>query len=518
MAKYLNQEQLKQINKNHNYESYDSVKSHTSKFINYQTELPNYGKRKTKLVDSLEEAIIKSGLKDGMTISFHHHFRHGDKTVEQVLKIIKKLKIKNLTISASSFTKAHDCLIDYIKSGVVTGLEGSALRGKLGDAISEGILPQPAIIRSHGGRARAIESGESHINVAFLAASTSDEMGNANGSHGTSSVGAFGYPMVDAQYADKVIIITDTIVSYPNNPISIPQTNVDYVVKVDEIGDSSKISSGEIHTSFSPKEIKIAQNIVKVITNTPGFKNGFSYQTGTGGASQSSLIMLGEEMVSRNIKAGFFLGGIIGEHVKFLETGLVDKLLDVQCFDLIAAQSIKENANHIEISASYYANPHTKGCATDKLDYGILSALEVDINFDINVLTGADGYIRGASGGHSDVAFGSDVSIVAVPLIRGRIPSITTKVQTVVTPGGTVDVVVTETGIAVNPLRKDLIEILNKAGVELKTITQLRDEAYTIIGQPQMIEYDKEHPVAIVEYRDGSVIDIIYKVKPYILD
>ncbi|MDV3166719.1 MAG: citrate lyase subunit alpha, partial ['Waltheria sp.' little leaf phytoplasma] len=39
--------------------------------------------------------------------------------------------------------------------------------------------------------------------------------------------------IVDAQYADKTIIITDTLVSYPNNPISIPQIYVDYVVKVE---------------------------------------------------------------------------------------------------------------------------------------------------------------------------------------------------------------------------------------------------------------------------------------------
>ena len=33
--------------------------------------------RQNKLVPSLEEAIRRTGLKDGMTISFHHHFRNG---------------------------------------------------------------------------------------------------------------------------------------------------------------------------------------------------------------------------------------------------------------------------------------------------------------------------------------------------------------------------------------------------------------------------------------------------------
>ncbi|MDV3192878.1 MAG: citrate lyase subunit alpha, partial [Sweet potato little leaf phytoplasma] len=131
---------------------------------------------------------------------------------------------------------------------------------------------------------------------AFLAASSSDEMGNANGVIGDSCVGSLGYAIVDAQYADKTIIITDTLVSYPNNPISIPQIYVDYVVKVEVIGDNKKISSGEIHSKFNPKEIVIAENIVKVIKNTPYFKNGFSFQTGTGGASQASLVILSDEM------------------------------------------------------------------------------------------------------------------------------------------------------------------------------------------------------------------------------
>ena len=36
-------------------------------------------------VVNLEEAILRSGLRDGMTISFHHHFRGGDKVVNMVV-------------------------------------------------------------------------------------------------------------------------------------------------------------------------------------------------------------------------------------------------------------------------------------------------------------------------------------------------------------------------------------------------------------------------------------------------
>jgi len=41
-------------------------------------------------------------LKDNMTLSFHHHFRNGDRLLLQVLATAEKLGIKGLTIAASS--------------------------------------------------------------------------------------------------------------------------------------------------------------------------------------------------------------------------------------------------------------------------------------------------------------------------------------------------------------------------------------------------------------------------------
>ena len=40
----------------------------------------------SKLVKSLREAISLSGLKDGMTISFHHHLRNGDFVLNMVME------------------------------------------------------------------------------------------------------------------------------------------------------------------------------------------------------------------------------------------------------------------------------------------------------------------------------------------------------------------------------------------------------------------------------------------------
>ena len=103
----------------------------------------------------------------------------------------------------------------------------------------------------------------------------------------------------------------------------------------------------------------------------------------------------------------------------------------------------------------------------------ILSALEIDTDFNVNVLTGSDGVIRGAIGGHPDTAEGASLSVVA-PLTRGRIPTIVKHVNTVVTPGEVVDVVVTEQGIAVNPRRPDLKEKIEAAGLHVFTIEQLQ--------------------------------------------
>ncbi|MDI4567729.1 MAG: citrate lyase subunit alpha, partial [Mycoplasma sp.] len=381
---------------------------------------------RSKIVD-LETAIKNVGLKDGDVISFHHHFRNGDKTMQLVIDAISKLKIKNLTIASSSLTGAHNFLIDYIKDGTITGLETSGCRGKLGEFISHGNLKNPMIIRSHGGRARAIKNGDLKIDVAFLGVSSADEMGNANGVIGKSICGALGYAIVDSKYAKNTIVLTDHIVSYPNPIVSISQIDVDYVVKVKEIGDSSKIMSGEIRLTSNPKEEVIAKNIAQVVTNLPWFKDGFSMQMGTGGASLSAIKEIKTKMIEKGYKAGFCLGGITSHQVKLLEENLTNLLIDVQSFDLGAAESLLKNEKHIEIDADMYANPFNKSPYCNKLDFVILSALEVDVNFNVNVITGSDGVIRGASGGHSDTAMGAKVSIVALPLFRGRIPCITNK-------------------------------------------------------------------------------------------
>lgn len=469
-----------------------------------------------KVVPSIEEAVIRSGLKDGMTISFHHHFRNGDYVINKVMDVIAKMGFKNLTLAASSLIDIHKPLIEHIKNGVIHRIETSGIRGQLAEEISRGLMDVPVVFRSHGGRAYAIETGELVIDVAFLGAPSCDPFGNANGYSRDSSngviCGSMGYAKLDAQYAKKVVILTDHIVPFPNVPFGIPQSDVELVVEVDSIGDSKGIMSGATRYTKDPKELMIAETAADVICASGRFKEGFSIQMGTGGASLATARFLKERMIRDNIHASFALGGITGQIVELYEEGLIEKILDVQSFDLDAAHSLKDNRFHQQISASYYASPNNEGSAVNQLDVVILSALEVDTDFNVNVLTGSDGVIRGAIGGHCDTAAGASVSIIVCPLIRGRIATIVDKVNTIVTPGKTIDVVVTDQGVAVHPKRKDLLELLSKAGINLCKIEELKEKAACIVGESSPIEYT-EKVVGIVTYRDGSVIDVIYEVK-----
>jgi citrate lyase subunit alpha/citrate CoA-transferase len=465
-----------------------------------------------KLINSIEEAIVKCGLKDGMTISFHHHFREGDYILNMVVDTIARLGIKNLTLASSSLSSVHKPLIKHIKDGVISRICTSGLRGTLAEEISNGLMDEPVIIRSHGGRARAIEAGDIKIDVAFLGAASSDEYGNASGSRGVTNCGSLGYGKIDALYADKVVIITDCLVTFPNVPASILQMNVDYVVKVDKIGDPTGIASGATRYTKNPKELLMAEYASKVIVESGYFKDGFSFQTGTGGATLAASRFLRNEMINAGIKANFALGGITKQIVEMHEEGLVKHIFDVQGFDLVAVESIDKNPMHHEIDSSFYANPHNRGCIANKLDVVVLSALEIDTNFNVNVMTGSDGVLRGASGGHCDTAACAKLTIIISPLIRGRIPCIVDSVNTVITPGDSVDVLVTEIGIAINPKRTDLIERFKNINIPVFTIKQLKDNVDNVVGIPDKIEYD-EKVVAIVEYRDGSIIDVVRKVR-----
>ena len=467
---------------------------------------------RSKLVSSLREALERCQLRDGMYFGFHHHFRDGDYIINMVMEEVARMGIRDITICASSMGAAHDPVARLIEEGVVASIQSSGVRGRIGEAISHGKLKRPAIIRSHGGRVRAIEEGDIHLDVAFIGAPTCDEYGNARGVGGKSDCGVLSYSMVDARYADKVVVITDCLVPFPNAPASISMTDVDYVCTVEEIGDPKRIVSNVVRVTKDVRELMMAEYCTKIIAGSPYFKDGFSFQTGGGGAALAVNGMLRPIMEEKGVHIGFAIGGIMQAMCELMDAGLVRKIVDAQVFDSAAIRHIQENPNHIEISTSEYANPMNKGAYVNKLDFVILGALEVDVDYNINVVTGSDGIVRGAPGGHPDTAAGARCAIIVAPLIRGRIPTICDRVLTVTTPGEAVDVVVTDYGIAINPRRQDLLAAYRDSGLPLRTIEELRDEAYRIVGRPDPVAFEDE-VVAMVEARDGTILDVIRKVK-----
>lgn len=467
----------------------------------------------SKLVDSIHDALVKCEIRDGMTLGFHHHFREGDFVVNMVMEEVHKMGIKDITICASSLGKAHDPIVPYIEDGTITNIQSSGVRGKIGDAISHGKLKGLAIMRSHGGRVRAIESGESHIDIAFIGTPTCDEYGNCRGIGGKSDCGVLSYAMVDADHADKVVAITDCLVPFPNFPAHISMTKVDYVVEVDAIGDPKKIATGAAKPTTDMRKLMMADYCTQFVVNTPYFKDGFSYQTGVGGASIASTISLAKIMKERNIRMKFGVGGLTKPMCDLLINDQVDCLLDTQDFDLDAVESVK-HLKHFRISAGEYADPFNKGAVVNKLDFVILAALEVDVHFNCNVVVDSNGMITGAQGGHPDTAAGAKCAIVIAPLLQGRTPAICTDVTTVTTPGESVDVVITDYGIAINPARQDLIEAMKDVDLPFKTIEELRDIAYEIAGEPEKVQFG-DRVVGIIESRDGTIMDVVREIKPF---
>ncbi|CAI1057820.1 citrate lyase subunit alpha [Serratia plymuthica] len=467
--------------------------------------------RDAKRCDSLEQAVHRSGLQDGMTISFHHAFRGGDLALNQVMETLAAMGFRNLTLASSSLSECHAPLVDHIRHGVVSRLYTSGLRGPLAEAISRGLLAEPVQIHSHGGRVNLIESGELKIDVAFLGVPACDDFGNANGYSGEACCGSLGYAKVDADAAGTVVLLTESIVPYPHHPASLAQDRVDLIVQLPRVGDADKIGADATRMTSNPRELLIARRAAEVIAGSGYFTEGFSLQTGTGGASLAVTRFLEDKMRARGIRAGFALGGITSTMVDLHEKGLIGRLMDVQSFDRVAAMSLARNPHHIEISANQYANFSSKGATVDRLDVVVLSALEIDTDFNVNVLTGSDGVLRGASGGHCDTAAAARLAIIVAPLVRGRIPTLVEQVTTCVTPGFSIDILVTDHGIAVNPTRPELAQRLQEAGLPVVGIDWLRRRALLLTGEPEPIAFT-DKVVAVVRYRDGSVIDVVHQV------
>ncbi|NLO57986.1 MAG: citrate lyase subunit alpha, partial [Synergistaceae bacterium] len=292
-------------------------------FTGEQKDIPSIRKKREggKIAATLEEAFRSAEVRDGMTISFHHHLRDGDLVVNMALDVLAKMGIRDLVLAPSALFPVHEDILRHVRSGVVRSIEGS-VNGPVGRAASEGLFSSPVILRSHGGRARAMQSGELHVDIAVIGAPAADAMGNLSGISGPSACGSLGYAFTDAQYADRVIAVTDNLVSYPAVPFSIPQTLVDWVVPVERIGIPEKIVSGTLRVTRDPLRLIIARQVAKIVEESGLFLDGFSMQAGAGGISLAASAFIREKMKAAGIRGSFISGGITGQSVEMLEEGL----------------------------------------------------------------------------------------------------------------------------------------------------------------------------------------------------
>ena len=465
----------------------------------------------SKVVNSIKEAVQLAGLKDGMTVSFHHHLRNGDFVLNMVMEEVAAQGIKDINVNASSLFDVHVPILEHIKNGVVTGIAADYIAAGVGRAISQGIMEKPVQFRTHGGRPRDIVLGNTPIDVAFIAAPTADTMGNCSGKYGKSACGSLGYAFADAMYAKKVVVITDNLVPYPLQDFSISEDWVDYVVPVEAIGNPKGIVSGTTQITRDPVGLVMASHAAQVIANSGLLKDGFSFQTGAGGASLAAAKFLKDIMLEKGIQGSFGLGGITGYMVDMLQAGCFRNLMDVQCFDLKAVESIRTDPRHQEISAMHYASPASRSAVVDSLDVVILGATEIDTDFNVNVHTDSNGYIMGGSGGHSDTAAGAKLSMIIAPMFRARLPIVTDHVTCISTPGKDIDVLVTQGGIAVNPKNVELTRNLKAAGLPIVDIHELKEKTERITGTPRKLPKG-DRVVADVISRDGELLDQIYNV------
>lgn len=485
----------------------------------YRPEVNKYGPRipvcadypsdGNKIVPSVKDALIRCGLRDGMTISTHHHFRNGDLLANLIFDIAHDMGIKDLIWFPSASFPCHAHLIPYLEDGTIHHIEGS-MNGPLGRFTSQGKMKGVGVLRSHGGRYQAVQDGEVHIDIAVIGAACADPFGNANGLKGPSASGLLGFALADSQYADKVIVVTDNLVDFPCVPWQIQGNYVDYTVVIDKVGDPEQIVSGTTRITTSPDRLLLAELTAQFCEKTGIIHNGFSFQTGAGGTSLAVSEYFKRIMKEKNIRARFARGGSNAYLVSMLNEGLVDYILDGQTFDLAGVRSMAENPNHVWTSPFTSYNYHCKGNFAGMVDVVILGATEIDVNFNANVVTHSDGFLLHGIGGWQNCLFSKTV-IIPVPLFRDRVPVVRDQVTTLCGPGELIDVVVTERGIAINPLRKDLIAAVRKSDLPVRSLKELKEEAEKICGKPSPAKF-KDKVVAVVKWVDGTLIDVVRQI------
>ncbi len=460
-------------------------------------------------VTDLADALKKCGLKDAMTISFHHQLRNGDFVVNETLEQIAELGVKDLRMAQTALFPIHEPVVEHLKEGTVSSIEGS-INGSVGDYVSKHPLPHPVVLRSHGGRWAAIRNGELHVDIAIIAASAADNRGNCTGLLGESAFGPICYSQVDAWHADRVIVVTDNLVSRPCPLQEIHERYVDYVVEIDQIGDPNHIVSGSLKLTDDPMKKHIAKQCIDLMDATGLIKDGLVFQAGAGGISLTALMYLKDALKEKKVIASYAAGGFTKYIADMLREGLVDHAYGLQCFDVESVNYLRETKELIT-DIGHYADPSTKGRYLDGLHATMLGATEVDTDFNVNVNTHSDGRLLHGIGGHQDSAAGAFLTMITIPVFRKDIPVIRENVTTLTTPGEVIDAIVTDQGIAINPKRKDLLDRIN-GNIDLVSIEELKQIADEETGGPPELDLGDDI-VGITKWRDGTLLDMIYRVK-----
>lgn len=470
----------------------------------------NYPMDGDKTTVSLIESLKKAGVKDGMTISTHHHFRNGDRVAPQLFAALKTLGIKDLRWFPSAVFPCHAELIPYLEDGTIKSIEGS-LNGPLGEFASAGRMQGMAMLRSHGSRYRALQDGDVAVDIAVIAAPSCDPYGNMTGARGPAACGGLGFAVADANFARHVIAVSDNLVPFPCAPWQIAGNLVDQVVELEEIGDPLLIVSGTTEVTRSPERLLIAEYCARFVHLTGILQDGWSFQAGAGGTSLAFGIYAAEIMREHNIKCSFVRGGSNRYLVEVLEQGLTEFIFDGQTFDLEGVRSLRENERHIMTTPATSYNYHTKGNFASMLDCALLGATEVDLDFNANVVSHSDGRMLHGIGGWQDALF-AKCTILAVPAFRGRVPIVRDSLTTHCGPSELIDVVVTELGIAINPQRADLIEEVKGKNLPLTSLEEVRAHAERLCGGPATAPNLEGDVVGLVTWVDGTILDTLRKI------
>ena len=460
-----------------------------------------------KILNNIDQMLDRIRLFNGMTISFHHHLRDGDYLVNLIVDKLAKRGLKDLVLAPSALFPVHEPLVNHIKNGTISHVLGS-MNGPIGKLCTVGGMKKTAILRSHGGRYRAIQDGDLHIDATFIAAPVADVHGNANGVLGPSACGPLGFALADSLYADQVVVVTDNLVPFPTYPWSIEGGNVDWVVSIDKLGNPEKIVSGTTKVTTEPDRLKIASMAAQLVLDAGLIDEPeFSFQAGAGGMSLAFIQYIAQYMREKKAIADFARGGSTKILVDMLNEGLVKYILDGQSFDLAGVESLRDNPRHIETNPFVSYNYHSKGCFAPRVKASVLGGTEIDLDFNVNVNTHSDGWLLHGIGGFQDAA-DAFMTVITVPLYRKTNPIVVDRVHTITAPGETIDAIVTDHGVAINPRREDLLDRLKHSNLPLLSIEELHNKAIATTGKPEKPK-TKDNVVAVIEWRDGTIIDSV---------